>query len=270
MTPDPFFMPRSDYDAIAHLYDEPLRDHSLDPFLEAFAANQSVPGPARPLVIADLGCGTGKWLAANAVVVPGARLIGLDRSRGMLQVARRRLPGVPLLQADWACLPLADRSADFLRSTFSYHFVPDKPAMLREAHRALRPRGRLAITDIDPWAMEGWAIYRFFPEARALDEADFLHAEALGALMREVGFEDVEVTRHASPATQDLREFLAYAGQRHRASQMRAISDEAYAHGLQAIRDAIRDALARAPNAPPVITSEFCLAHVTGSKPVDA
>jgi hypothetical protein len=85
--------------------------------------------------------------------------------------------------------------------------------------------------------------------------------------MRTVGFEDVEVTRHASPAPQDLRDFLAYAGQRHRASQMRAIPDEAYARGLQAIRDALGDALARTPDAPPLISSEFCLVHVAGTTP---
>ncbi len=258
-------MPRADYDAIAHLYDEPLRDHAVDPYLQAFCAARAT-GASGPLVIADLGCGTGKWLAANRRVGIPSHVIGLDLSRGMLQVARRRLPGVPLVQGDWPHLPLADRSVDFLRSTFSYHFVADKRAMLREAHRALRPHGRLVITDIDPWAMEGWAVYRFFPEARALDHADFLPAEQLAALMRDTGFEHVEVTRQPSPSRQDLRDFLAFAEQRHRASQMRAISNDAYARGLQAIRDAIRDAVAHTPATAPLVESEFCFVHVVGTR----
>jgi SAM-dependent methyltransferase len=55
--------------------------------------------------IADVGCGTGQLL--NALIAPGRRLIGVDRSPFMLQQARRRLgPGVTLLLQDMRALAL--------------------------------------------------------------------------------------------------------------------------------------------------------------------
>ena len=51
---------RLNYDRIAHLYDEPIRDYNVDPNLVDFLAQQ--PQSKR---ILDLGCGTGKQLTAD-------------------------------------------------------------------------------------------------------------------------------------------------------------------------------------------------------------
>jgi len=45
--------------------------------------------------ILDAGCGTGRNL--RAIAAAGCPAIGVDFSRGMLDVARTRLPGIPLV-----------------------------------------------------------------------------------------------------------------------------------------------------------------------------
>src|SRR5205823_1566393 len=47
--------------------------------------------------VLDAGCGTGRHLSDLAAC--GCRPVGVDFSAEMLRVARRRLPGVPLVQA---------------------------------------------------------------------------------------------------------------------------------------------------------------------------
>jgi ubiquinone/menaquinone biosynthesis C-methylase UbiE len=93
---------RVDYDAIAHLYDgQPYRGKTADPELAAFVAQR---GSLDRLSILDIGCGTGSQLAANRPVVPEARLIGLDRSLGMLRQAQPKARDIAWVQAD-AALP---------------------------------------------------------------------------------------------------------------------------------------------------------------------
>jgi hypothetical protein len=53
---------RVDYDHIAHLYDEPLRDHAPDPGLAEHLFEHLQPG-ASSLHVLNMGCSTGKWIA---------------------------------------------------------------------------------------------------------------------------------------------------------------------------------------------------------------
>lgn len=122
------------------------------------------------------------------------------------------------------------------------------------------------MTNIDPWAIPGWLVYRYFPEARELDHQDFVLAERFAALMGEIGFQEVHVQRTDLSRDEDLREFLAYASKRHRASQLMAISDEAYRAGLQRLEQAVAGAAVQKP----VVTSEFVLVTISGDKPVTA
>jgi SAM-dependent methyltransferase len=252
---------RTDYDAIAHLYDEPLRDHDVDPNLLTFLAERPslVPATAR---ILDVGCGTGKQVAANRTALPEATLVGLDLFAGMLAIAQERCPEAAWVQGDGAALPFPDRSFDYLTNQFSYAHVQHKEGFFREVCRVLRPGGRFVLTNIDPWTMPDWIIYRFFPAARERDDRDFWPAERIEAVMEAAGFVGVEVTRVHQTRQEDLAEFLALARQRHRTSQFMALPDAEYEAGLGRIEGAID----RAGKRPAKVLSEFCLITVRGDK----
>jgi ArsR family transcriptional regulator len=100
-------------------------------------------------VLGDLGCGTGQISETVAPFV--ARVIAVDRSRAMLQAARRRLArftGVEVRQGELERLPIDDGALDAAVSCLVLHHVADPPAALREAARALQPGGRLLIVDM--------------------------------------------------------------------------------------------------------------------------
>ena len=119
------------------------------------------------------------------------------------------------------------------------------------------------MTNIDPWSMKEWIIYKYFPEARELDFNDFLSIENLELVMSKVGFIDIKTTSDYRTTREDLSIFLNYANQRHRTSQFIAISDKAYNDGILRIKNdlSIKGKINQ------TVESEFCLITVIGDKP---
>jgi SAM-dependent methyltransferase len=257
-----FSQQRVNYDAIAHLYDEPLRDYDTDPNLILFGEEHPHLEPA-DLFVLDLGCGTGKQLAANRKCFPGMSLVGLDLFRGMLYQAQQHCKAIAWIQGDGAATPFRDSCFHYITNQFSYHHVHHKEKMITEVHRLLRAGGRFVMTNLDPWAMPDWIIYRYFPAARVCDHRDFLPTEAFAQLMEDVGFINIRITRHHQTMEQDLHQFLAYARQRFRTSQLMVIPDDDYEAGIQEIE---RD-VGRAGDKETGSKSEICIATVTGDRP---
>src|SRR5688572_7611978 len=258
-------MPRVDYDLIAHLYDEPMREHAVDERLLAFLDQRPDLDPSTVRVL-DVGCGTGSQLAANRARLPHALLVGVDPFRGMLGIAHRRGPGIGWVQGDGAHLPLASARFDYATNQFSYQHIAGREAFIREMYRVLRPGGRFVIVNIDPWSMPDWSIYRFFPEALTRDLIDFLPVDEFAALMDAAGFVDVSIEHRTVRRERTIAEFLAYASERHRASQFIALSDVAYEGGLARIRAAV----AAAESRPLTVDTGVSLVIITGDRPPDA
>jgi SAM-dependent methyltransferase len=115
-----------------------------------------------------LEIGTGTGLFAAAIAARGGSVLGIDRSREMLRVARTR---VPVVQADAARLPFRDGAFDRAFLVAVLDFVDDPVAVLREARRVSRgPVAVLALAS-GSWIawrrrVRGWLGHPIFRRAR--------------------------------------------------------------------------------------------------------
>lgn len=102
--------------------------------------------------VLELGCGTAKnttWLAERA-----RRVVGMDFSRGMLEVARTRLvaANVELVEHDvqrpW---PIRDAQFDFVIGDLILEHVETLAPVFAEAVRVLRPGGTMFVCELHPY-----------------------------------------------------------------------------------------------------------------------
>ena len=99
--------------------------------------------------ILDAGCGTGIHL--RRILEAGGRPVGLDFSWGMLRVAQRSVPGVPLAQADLnRDLPLRRGRFDGLLCTLVSEHLKNLHTFFAEAFAVLRKGGRLVFSAFHP------------------------------------------------------------------------------------------------------------------------
>ncbi len=105
--------------------------------------------PGRGERILDAGCGTGGNL--GALLNAGSRAVGIDFSRGMLQVARRRLGAVALAQADLNDpLPVQPRAFDGVLCALVGEHLAAPARFFVQAWEALAPGGRLVFSVFHP------------------------------------------------------------------------------------------------------------------------
>lgn len=148
--------------------------------------------------VLDLGSGGGFdcFLAARRVGKTG-KVIGIDMTPEMVTKARGNARKVEATNVEFRLgeiehLPIADESVDVILSNCVINLSPDKGAVFREAFRALKAGGRLAISDVvatkdmPPGLAQG-------VEAMTGCVAGAAKVEQLEGLLREAGFEQVRI-----------------------------------------------------------------------------
>ena len=95
----------------------------------------------------DLACGTGD--IACAAAANGARVVGLDITHRMLQLAARKSATVALVAGDMTSLPFGSQTFDLVTTGYGLRNVPDLNLAIDEIARVLRPGGRLLSLDFN-------------------------------------------------------------------------------------------------------------------------
>ena len=105
----------------------------------------------KDLQVGDLGCGTGR--VAHALAPAVGKVIAVDQAPAMLEAARQRQGThgtVEYREGRLESLPIADSTLDLATLFLALHLSPDPVRVLSEAHRVLRPGGKLLIVDLVP------------------------------------------------------------------------------------------------------------------------
>ena len=149
-------------------------------------------------VVLDLGSGAGVdvFLAASKVG-PTGRAIGVDMTKEMVDKAKKiatdhGYQNVEFRLGEMESLPVGDESVDAIISNCVVNLSPDKSKVFQEAYRALKPGGRITVSDIvseralpDEIRTDSnaWACCI----GGALEQREYLEN------IKEAGFEDIEI-----------------------------------------------------------------------------
>lgn len=212
-------------------------DDAKDPITSDLYEAAQVQGIPATAVLASLGCGNPTALAAlnpgetvldlgsgggidvllsAQRVGPTGHAYGLDMTDEMLDLARRNAAAagatnVTFLKGQIEQIPLPDNSVDVIISNCVINLAVDKPQVLREAFRVLKPGGRFAVSDVVVRgevppdvrkSMELWVGCI----AGALEEQEFLR------LLADVGFLSPSIEPTRVYKAEDARAFLKESG----------------------------------------------------------
>jgi ubiquinone/menaquinone biosynthesis C-methylase UbiE len=123
---------------LQRLFFGPIQAMVLD-----ICCSQSVP----PHSVLDIGCGTGRLLAAAGARWPEAKFAGVDPAAQMIVAAKRLNPEADFNVAMAESLPIENQSVDLVLSSMSFHHWADQKKALGEIVRVLRPEGRFCLAD---------------------------------------------------------------------------------------------------------------------------
>jgi SAM-dependent methyltransferase len=161
----------------------------------------------------DVGCGAGKLDRLIAAVRPNVHVVGLDSSEPMIRAARKR-SDLPNVEFRLGTVEGSGWSAefDFALSVLSFHHWEEPEETLAAVHRALVPRGRFWIYEMDPDASAGairadraplWGVLRLpvGMQRRMARDHGFSASEVETIVRPSVGrtpFRDLRLTRTGS------------------------------------------------------------------------
>lgn len=183
---------QQEYDRLAPIYDQRWSFY-VEASLQETINRLEISPEQRVL---DIGCGTGKLLQKLLSFVSETKLVGIDPSQEMLNVAKAKLPNtVELQQGDAENLPFPEKCFDWLITTNSFHYFANPKQAIAEAKRVLKPNGYLVITD---WCHD-YLTCRFLDLIlRWFNDAHFrtYRSHQCQAMLEKGGFRNVAIEKY--------------------------------------------------------------------------
>src|ERR1044071_6427235 len=137
------------YDALAREWHEAMQTNFGHRYLEKPAMVGLLPETLDGKDVLCIGVGSGDELKEVLTRKPN-RVVGIDLSTQLLDIAKSRFPQVELLQMDMTRMTLRDDSFDLVYSSLTFHYAKDWDALLAEVGRVLKKNGQLLFSTPHP------------------------------------------------------------------------------------------------------------------------
>jgi len=134
-------------DEMSDFLEESSRDHFIDIYNRRIAVNclsekLSLPGAT----FADFGCSSGYLLEDVNKSFPSTEMIGADFISAALSHCHKRLPHIPIFQADLVHCPFPENTFDSIACLNVLEHIEQDGMAISQLARILKPNGQLVIT----------------------------------------------------------------------------------------------------------------------------
>jgi trans-aconitate 2-methyltransferase len=183
-------------------------------------------------VVLDAGCGSGRATKLLLEKLPDGRVIGVDGSPSMIEVARETFEGdgrVSLINGDLLELTpdliqkeAGTETVDAVFSNATFHWIEDHQRLFERLCSVLRLGGRLVAQCGGRGNVEGWtratltaaANKPFAEHVEGFEPWNFYGPEETEERLREAGFEDVRCWLEEMPVVvpDDPLDFVSVVG----------------------------------------------------------
>jgi ubiquinone/menaquinone biosynthesis C-methylase UbiE len=182
------YLPAAGRDWLLPLYDPLTVFLGVDAARRALLDQSGLPSDGRVL---DVGCGTGSLAVLIAQQHPGITVVALDPDPNALaravRKARRAGTTIQFDQGFGDALPYPDEWFDRVFSSMMFHHVAiaERPNVLREIHRVLKPGGRLELVDFEGPKPDAGLVARLLHSHHRLEGND---SQQVVSLLSDAGF----------------------------------------------------------------------------------
>jgi ubiquinone/menaquinone biosynthesis C-methylase UbiE len=144
-----------EYDAHAQSWQESMSTNAGHKYLEKPAMEKQLPATFDAKAVLCIGVGLGDELQEILKRNP-ARVVGMDISTELLNIAQSRFPAVEFRKMDMNSLDFPDSSFDFIYSSLTLHYAKDWDALCSEMYRVLKKEGGFLFSTHHPeyWSHE--------------------------------------------------------------------------------------------------------------------
>lgn len=190
--PDPLFERSDEYAAMLERGLQ-LSGESRDFFMEGRVRDLGAQLREPPRRILDFGCGTGETAAYLAQQFPEAEVVGVDTAENAVAHAARS-HGSPRVRFGLVSKLEAHGAFDLCYTNGVFHHIrpAEREGAVRAIHRALRPGGRFALFENNPWNPGTRLVMRRIPFDR---DALPIAPPAARRLLAQAGFAEIAPAR---------------------------------------------------------------------------